>query len=171
MSKLKEAASILFEATRHISELHEGGEKYFDAMDEFLKTAPEIIYEVAFENFKSDETLVLSGGFGIVIADRIDNGTLPYKPYVLFKGGLRGDNVPEVIRISGIRTGKGVFFDDTIYGGKTYFKIKKSLTHFNLERCFAIYDGSPFKRENIDSIFRYYDNFEATPNFTTYEHF
>lgn len=167
-STMSEAQRIILDAVNNIVKTNPGGEKFFDELDEFLKTSPDAVYSELIASIIPGETLVLSGGFGRVVSDRIDRGELPKLPYILFKGGLRGDNKPEVLRVTDNVTANGVFVDDTIYGGKTYFKIQAYLESHAIiraRRCLVIYDGSPHARNGISSLFRYYDYFKAVPNF------
>lgn len=171
----KVAIHEIKDAVDRIALQHPEGEPFFDALDEYIKTiATDVVYESLFS--KADtQVLILTGGFGKVVADRIDAGTLPKYKYILFKGGLRKGNSPEILRDHfSLRNKKitAVFVDDTIYGGITFKLIREYLhteyqwkNYIELNRAVVVYDGRPEKRDDVDSIFRYYDYYSATPNF------
>lgn len=145
-----------------------GGEVFFDKMDEFIRYAPVSLYSHALDKFPADVTLLISGGFGKTVAEFIDCGKLTKRPYILFEGGIRKSGKIEVIRSFGEFTDDVIFFDDTIYGGRTFYAIKdyvKDEYGLSADRCFVFYDGAPQKRDYVDSFFRYYDHYQAVPNF------
>lgn len=171
----KLAVHEIKDAVDRIALQHPGGESFFDELDEYIKhIASDAVYESLFSKADS-KVLILTGGFGQVVADRIDAGTLPKYQYILFKGGLRKGNSPEIIRDHfSTKPGKveAVFIDDTIYGGLTYRLIREYLhteyqwrNHVHVERVVVVYDGCPEKRDNIESVFRYYDFYSPKPNF------
>lgn len=149
-----------------------GGKKFFDALDtELIKNASPCVINALFEMVPPNHFLVLSGKFGKKIAHMISTKELPSTPYFLFEGGIRLGALPALIKKVGPKKGEekplqGVFVDDSIYGGATY-KALKSVFKDNqiLEMCLVIYDGCPAKKSDVNSLFRYYDHFEATPNF------
>ena len=164
-----QAKEEIISALNEIIKNHPGGEAFFDHMDDYLiNQASPLVYKTIF-TIIGNRTLVLSGGFGKRIADGIDSGEFPKRPYHLFKGGIRSGVSPVLIRSRANFEGESVFVDDTIYGGATYFKIKdfiNALAGKNyLTNCFAVYDGSPVKREEVESIFRYYDYHQVKSNF------
>jgi len=165
------AESEIIRAVNDITAIYPEGEPFFDAMDDFLiNMASRSVYNALFE-MAATLPLILTGGFGKRIARGIDSGEFPNRPYILFKGGLRKGNNPEVIKFSidEIKDDtKFVFVDDTIYGGNTYFKIKEFLKIADIKVmcCVVVYDGCPHMRQGIFSIFRYYDHFKnVKPNF------
>ena len=112
--------------------------------------------------------VVLSGGFGRMVAGKIDAGEISYKPYILFKGGIRSGNAPEIIRKTTLHGNRSLFIDDSIYGGGTYYAIRDFLRKnmkIEMTGCLAVYDGCPIKKDYVKSLFRYYDHYKATPNY------
>lgn len=164
------AQKEILHLVREVSKEHPEGEKFFDSLDSnIIEKASNNVYLAGFELIPKETNLVLSGGFGKKIADGIDNGIYPKFPYILFSGGIRLGGEIAILRKSEELFETSVFFDDSIYGGATYYKIKdfmnasKDLPKLNL--CICIYDGCPVVREEIKSIFRYYDYFIKKPNF------
>jgi hypothetical protein len=168
---LSTAQKELLSAVNDITAIYPEGESFFDALDNFIiNMASPAIYAELF-SMTENKPLILSGGFGKRVAAGIDSGEFPNVPYILFKGGLRKGNEPEIIGIKcpiGVDAKNCVFIDDTIYGGNTYYKIKEFLLKrgVNILKCVAIYDGCPVEREDVSSIFRYYNYFKnVKPNF------
>lgn len=174
---MEAARQEILKAVKAIQKTHTEGEEFFEALDEFIiKDASPLVYLAMLQMAGEDTILVLSGGFGKEVARRIEDGGLPGYEYVLFEGGLRGDKKPKIIgkRLNIMTTAsidcKAVFLDDTIYGGKTFKKIQEYVDHnvdyIKLDKAIVVYDGCPVEREWVGSIFRYYDFFDAVPNYT-----
>jgi hypothetical protein len=150
-----------------------GGVEFFDKLDgEIIDNASDEVMKDLFALVPKGNFLVLSGGFGKKVAQGIDEGKFPKISYLLFKGGIRSGAEPELIRgrdFSGKKDFtpiKGTFLDDSIYGGATYYKLKELFPHeLEVENCVVIYDGCPIVKDDIKSIFRYYDHFESKPNY------
>lgn len=161
----------LLRAVEDITAIYPEGESFFDALDEFIinMASPEI-YSALFD-MTGLKPLILTGGFGKRIAHGIDNGEFPSRQYILFKGGLRKGNQPEIIKFSideFPKDNKFAFIDDTIYAGGTFNKIKDFLKENDImiDICTVVYDGCPIDRNHVQSIFRYYDYFtNVKPNF------
>jgi len=164
-----QAKEEILTAVTEISKTYPGGEAFFDHMDNYLiNQASPLVYKTLF-TIVGNRTLVLSGGFGKRIADGIDSGEFPKRPYHLFKGGIRSGASPQLIRSRANFNSEAIFMDDTIYGGATYFKIKDFINALAgkdyLTSCLAVYDGAPIKRDEVESIFRYYDYNQVRSNF------
>lgn len=154
--------------------VHPEGEKFFDALDKYIREiATDKVYGALFK-LAGNNALLLSGGFGYKVADDIDSGKLPRKDYILFRGGIRGGAEPQVVRDRmSLNSASVMFMDDTIYGGKTFKKIRafvignrRSTRHWlDVRGVVCVYDGCPVDRSNVHSIFRYYDFYKAVPNF------
>lgn len=148
------------------------GEKFFDELDgQIIGNCSKNVILSLISKIPPNSFLTLSGGFGKKIADQIDNNELNFIPYILFKGGIRKGGTPEIIRFTGIPSDQdSVFLDDSIYGGKTFRDLQKfaennDIVKFKLPLCIVIYDGCPIVKDDVKSLFRYYDHFSATPNY------
>ena len=159
---------------KEISKTTPGGEKFFDRLDgEIIDNASKEVMSDLFDLVPEGNLLILSGGFGKKVADDIDKGKLPKMTYFLFKGGIRSGASPEFIRARNFdmdedfeSTRYATFMDDSIYGGATYEALKKALPPvIKIVDCVVIYDGCPVKKDDVKSIFRYYDHFKTKPNF------
>ncbi len=164
------AQNEILEKVKEIKKTIPGGEAFFDALDkEIIETVSIETIHVLFSLVPKDHFIVLSGGFGKIIASKIESGELPHLPYYLFNGGIRSGKKPEMIgrkHVLGKNYTRGIFLDDSIYGGATYEAIKGAFTGIQkLSRCAVIYDGCPVHKDEIKSIFRYYDHFKSTPNY------
>lgn len=159
----------ILEKVKRISKVHSGGEKFFDTLDEELvNESSNDLLKYLLSCVPNKKIAVLSGKFGIMIANKVDEGSIPYTPYILFKGGIRSGNSPEIIRKTNTLSNRAIFIDDSIYGGATYEAIKKYLRNelrIIVEKCVVVYDGCPVSKLDVDSIFRYYDHFKTKPNF------
>ena len=164
---MKTAQKEILKKVKAILKVHPSGEKFFDALDgQLINEASPAVYRALFKMVPKGSFLVLSGGFGKRVANGIDDGSFPKFSYILYEGGIRSGKNPTVIRTSGNLTGNGVFLDDSIYGGATYYKIKEHMKG-NISFCAVVYDGCPVLREDVKSIFRYYDHFKSsTPNYS-----
>jgi hypothetical protein len=165
------AKSQILEKVKEISKVHPEGEKFFDALDkEIIETATPEILRAIFELVPENHYIVLSGGFGKKIAEGIDNGSLPQISYHLYKGGIRSGGEVKFLRgraFPGQRYTEAIFLDDSIYGGKTFYILKEQYEKVGkkLDFCGVIYDGCPVKKPYVSSVFRYYDHFQAKPNY------
>jgi hypothetical protein len=165
----------IYDKVLEITKNTPGGVEFFDKLDgEIIDNASDEVMKDLFALVPEGNFLVLSGGFGKKTAKGIDEGKFPKIPYFLFKGGIRSGAEPEIIRgstfseIKKFIPMKGTFLDDSIYGGATYYKLKElfqSDSDLKLENCAVIYDGCPIVKDDVKSIFRYYDHFEAKPNY------
>lgn len=160
----------ILQKVKRISKTHKGGEEFFDKLDgELVNEASNEMIAHLLEMVPNKYVTVLSGGFGVMVASKIDSGELTHCPYILLKGGIRSGKSPEIIRKTSYHGKRAIFLDDSIYGGATYQTIKQFLAtelDIKIEKCCVVYDGSPVKKKDIVSIFRYYDHFSSTPNFS-----
>lgn len=154
---------------------HEGGEKFFDALDMMIRGDRDILKE--FVNFALTgmslltdtvrftsyfPVLVLTGKFGIAILNNFEEELRKYfGDIILVNGGLRKDENPVILKYS-IKGNSFCFWDDSIYSGNTRDKIMKSIQEMNpkasLVRSYVVYDGMKQRDENTKALFRYYGN-------------
>ena len=159
----------ILEKVRRISLTHPEGEKFFDALDEELNTSSSNdMYEALLKLVPDSYTIIISGRFGKIFAQKIDDGEISRRPYVLFEGGIRKGGRLEILKESGVLSSRAYFLDDSIYGGLTFRLIKNFLWEedgIDVQKCGVIYDGCPIKKPDVEALFRYYDHFEAKPNY------
>jgi hypothetical protein len=151
-----------------VSKIHKGGEKFFDALDqEIIENASNEVIGALMSHVPNKYFIVLSGGFGKKMAEKIDSKEIPYTPYILLKGGIRSGGSPEIIRKTNFHGKRAIFLDDSIYGGATYITIKKFLLkemNINVEKCAVIYDGchcldiTIISKQNQTLNFKYVSN-------------
>lgn len=139
---------------------HEGGEKFFDALDyrirESITLLRGIMSKVIFSGMNFD-AIIVSGKFGNVFKDFAES---EYPDFEVFSinGSLRKGEVNEEFLEKDFKGKKFVFIDDSFYSGTTMNKVKNYLESCNasLISTFVFYDGSKEKREDVHSLYRYY---------------
>lgn len=145
---------------------HEGGEKFFDNLDESVRTNADIlesIIEVAFDIIaeQSIDTLIVSGNFGRVFSTYYANNyrEMYALPIVSVQGGLRkGNEVEEFDCLIENASGRYLFIDDSFYSGATRNKIKDKIESYGgeLVNTLVFYDGSIARDESVVSFYRYH---------------
>ena len=149
---------------------HEGGEEFFDALDAIVRGDMDILH--TFLNFVYSEigdtgeySLILSGQFGNAIMS-IYGAKLfeDFSSVILVEGGLRSGKTPTIFRQTFVNT-KFIMLDDSFYSGTTKDAIERALkmidSQARIVKTFVIYDGSKVKKNNIFSMFRYYDHYKS----------
>lgn len=147
---------------------HEGGEKFFDAIDEKLRNDNLLLTMMlgkVLEKSKFDY-IIVSGNFGTVFKEfctkHFDKELA--KSIIVVNGSLRKDNVNiDFPKEYDINNKSLVFIDDSFFLGRTRDKIKDAIDIRNgkLLYTYVFYDGSKIKDSNVHSFYRYYDNFDA----------
>lgn len=149
---------------------HEGGEEFFDALDAMVRGDMDILH--TFLNFVYSEigdtgeySLILSGQFGNALMS-IYGAKLfeDFSSVILVEGGLRSGKTPTIFRQTFVNT-KFIMLDDSFYSGTTKDAIERALkmidSQAKIVKTFVIYDGSKVKKNNIFSMFRYYDHYKS----------
>lgn len=145
---------------------HEGGEQFFDAIDEKLRNDNLLITMmigtvVTNEDF---DYMIVSGNFGNVFKDFCLKhiGENFSNNVITVNGGLRkGNDIGNFYQKYDLSNKKLVFIDDSYYLGRTRNKIKETIEKNNgkLICTYVFYDGSKIKDESVHSFYRYYDHY------------
>jgi hypothetical protein len=148
----------MIEKVQKCLETHVGGEAYFNELDAAIKSDKEFLK--SFINCIIEETnchnFVMSGEIGSVYFKLCSHDDIRL---LLLPGGLRhGKELPHDVE----RIYKGmefVFVDDSYYSGKTLNAVKKYIesTGAKIIANYVFYDGSRENKDNMKSIYRYYD--------------
>lgn len=160
----------LNEKIAEILRQHPEGEPFFDALDAMVRGDMDILH--TFLNFVYSEigdtgeySLILSGQFGNALMGIY--GTKLFKDFssvILVEGGLRSGKTPTIFRQTFVNT-KFIMLDDSFYSGTTKDAIERALkmmdSQAKIVKTFVIYDGSKVKKNNIFSMFRYYDHYKS----------
>lgn len=139
---------------------HEGGEKFFDNLDEavreetytydLMKLAGRLLYTC---------NIIVSGKFGRYFMNFVETSKLKVN---IVNGGLRsGARIEDdLCYIEELDNKEFIFFDDSFYSGKTRNVIKEYLEERGavLLDTYVIYDGSKEKDPYVHSLYRYYDD-------------
>lgn len=145
---------------------HEGGEKFFDEIDEKLRNDNLLMTMMIgkiLEN-ESFDYLIVSGRFGKVFKKFCLNhiGKDFSSNIIVVNGGLRaGNEVDDFSKDYDIKNKNIIFIDDSYYLGRTRDKIKETITNNGgkLACSYVFYDGSKIKDNNVHSFYRYYDHY------------
>lgn len=149
---------------------HEGGEEFFDALDAMVRGDMDILH--TFLNFVYSEigdtreySLILSGQFGNALMGIYGTNLFEdFSDVILVEGGLRSGKTPIIFKQNFTKT-KFILLDDSFYSGTTKDAIERALkmidSQARIVKTFVIYDGSKVKKNNIYSMFRYYDHYKS----------
>lgn len=145
---------------------HEGGEKFFDAIDEKLRN-DNLLIKMMIERILKNEQfdfIITSGRFGKVFKEYCEKYTDNdfTKNIIVVNGNLRKDE--KVINFTdkyNISNKKLIFIDDSYYLGRTRDKIKNTIENNQgtLISTYVFYDGSKIKDKDVHSFYRYYDHY------------
>lgn len=148
---------------------HEGGEKFFDAIDEKLRNDNLLITMMIGKviEHESFDYIIVSGNFGKVFKDFCIKhiGKKFSNSIIVVNGGLRNNNEIEPFYNNYEINNKNiVFIDDSYYLGRTRDKIKEAIENNggNLICSYVFYDGSKIKDDSVHSFYRYYDHYTVT---------
>ena len=154
-------------------EEHEGGEEFFNNLDESIRDDPNYLYMVELvkmfqEAFISDKKtniplnkyrIVVSGRFGTVFSNWARSVRFRYQ-IIEVNGGLRhGDVIPLDAFLEDISGYNFIFFDDSFYSGRTRDKVYKEIERLGgkaIGTC-VVYDGSKERDDDVHSLYRYYE--------------
>lgn len=147
---------------------HEGGEKFFDAIDEKLRN-DNLLITMMIGKVLENETfdyIIVSGNFGRFFKNFCLNhiGEDFSSNVIVVNGGIRnGNKVVEFYKKYDIYNKDFIFIDDSYYLGRTRDKIKEAIINNggHLICSYVFYDGSKIKDDTVHSFYRYYDHYSA----------
>lgn len=145
---------------------HEGGEKFFDAIDEKLRNDNLLLTMILGKVLEKEkfDYIIVSGKFGIVFKEfcqkHFDKELA--KNIIVVNGSLRDDE--SYVNFNSeydINNKSLIFIDDSFFLGRTRDKIKDTIEKQggNLLCTYVFYDGAKIKDPSVNSFYRYYDNF------------
>lgn len=154
----------LNEIVLKILKLHEGGRNFFDNLDAAVKD-PDIVSSLYHMIHKTTGVRyciqISTGGFGRFYSNWIRSNGSDLDDVYLVNGGLREGNPIDSLEPfkSDINGQDFIIIDDSFYSGKTVDKIIEHVKSLggNYVGTFVVYDGSHNKREDINSLYRYYE--------------
>lgn len=140
---------------------HEGGEKFFDELDYRIRESITLLRGIMSKVIFSEESfdyIIVSGKFGYVFKEFAER-EYPLFNVISINGSLRKGTVNEEFKGKDYEGKRFVFIDDSFYSGTTMNKVKEYIEscHGIFVSTFVFYDGSKEKREDVHSIYRYYD--------------
>jgi hypothetical protein len=159
---------LLDRIVKECIEQHEGGEKFFDSLDESVRNSKEIfeeLYSIAFEKLCDNQYLfakkiiVVSGRFGTIFAKEVNN----FSNFLIVsvEGCLRFNEFSGFGKYQSMfANSKVVFIDDSFYLGRTRDKIKEEVERIggHFLGTIVAYDGSISRivKEDVQSLYRYH---------------
>ena len=141
---------------------HKGGDIFFDNLDEKLRNDESLMWIMinkVLENINFDY-IIVSGKFGYAFQNFCQKNNF-YQNFISVNGSLRKNDIINKLNID-IYNKKIIFVDDSFYLGRTRDKIKNFIESYgaNLISTYVFYDGSKIKDINVNSFYRYYDNYK-----------
>lgn len=137
---------------------HNGGEKFFDTLDEKIRSDEGLLhYMIHMLDEEDFDVIIVSGKFGLVFKTFVKHD-YPDIKIAFVNGGLRGDGVVTTGDIYELDGKKVVFVDDSYYSGTTARKVAEYVKKCGGEitDTYVFYDGSKELNCNVHSMYRYY---------------
>lgn len=151
-----------YEKVNKLLEEYIGGQIFFTELDKAVKFDKDVLNHLITyarqETFHCNAVVIASGEIGLAMHNfGIDVD-------ILVPGGLRHD--PSKINLqpftSMIRGRNIIFIDDSYFSGRTMTVIKEEVERYggNFLCTFVAYDGSKYKDDKVQSLYRYYDHYD-----------
>lgn len=149
----------LDKVVRDMLETHQGGEIFFNHLDEAIRNNLPIIDSLMnLIPFIKDKNIIVSGNFGRFFVSYLNLIGLKVKTLICVQGGLRLGNEVIFYDIDMVKNKDFIFIDDSFYSGKTRNAIEKELNKYNskINMTYVAYDGSINFDKKVISLYRYY---------------
>lgn len=140
---------------------HGGGRKFFDALDDSIKSITNKDMILSLLKGNQSEWIATSGEFGDTVYKLWKEGKFKCKGLVVFNGkmlthrtGVSGWYPPDF----DLEGKSFLYVDDSYFSGSTARKINDFLKEHNskIKSVSVIYDGSKERSKMVKSFFRYY---------------
>lgn len=152
----------MFERVNRLLEQYIGGQIFFTELDKAVKFDVNILTELVIKvqaEYAQDVKTIASGEIGLAMHN------LGVQVDFLVPGGLRHD--PSKINLAPfvekIKGEKFVFVDDSYFSGRTALVVKEEIERLGgiFVGSVVAYDGAKEKDPDVDSLYRYYDHYDA----------
>lgn len=155
---------------------HEGGEAFFDALDDMMRNDTLLITMLIGRVLATSswDYIITSGTFGKLFKEYSDKN-MPESfssRIITVPGGLRnGTNITPFWENIECSNKKFIFLDDSFYKGRTRDVVKKAVEEHNgnFINTYVFYDGSREKEPNVYSFYRYFDEHPEELNKPSYK--
>lgn len=141
---------------------HEGGRKFFDALDDSLKDVYNEDLILALLRGSEGNWIATSGDFGDRVFNLWKEKKFKCNGVIVFNGKIATQNLDVERYYPNIDISKKsfIYVDDSYFSGKTANKINNFLHIKNsyIKSIHVIYDGSKIESKMVKSFFRYYKN-------------
>lgn len=153
----------LFETVNELLEKYIGGQIFFTELDKAVKFDKQMLIELVNavdRKYCLDTIFTIASGEMALALHNFDVDVDFIVP-----GGLRND--PSKINLEPwaniVRESNFVFMDDSYFSGRTALVIQNEIERLGGKflGSYVIYDGSKIKEDNVDSLYRYYDNYDV----------
>lgn len=146
---------------------HPEGEPFFDALDAMIRGDQDILD--SFMHFVNNKVYPDNKRYGIILSGNFGNAIFSafgldlyqiYGDVILVTGGIRKGEVPVIFKDT-LPVKDYIFLDDSFYSGTTMKAIASKLGALSgrIVKTFVIYDGSKTKRNDVFSMYRYFDKY------------
>lgn len=152
----------MFERVNRLLEQYIGGQIFFTELDKAVKFDVDILCQLtdrAKQYYDCSIKTIASGEIGLAM----HNMGVPID--FLVPGGLRHD--PSKINLapfkSAIEGQHFVFIDDSYFSGRTVLVVKEEIERLGgvFVGSMVAYDGAKEKDPDVESLYRYYDHYDA----------
>jgi len=160
-----QAKKRLNEAVENLIMEHEGGYRFFDALDQHIREEETyfnlLLEKVGLGFYFSRANVIVSGKFGKMFRENAPENIRRSSIYWV-KGSLRKGVAADLEMYGAYHfdDATNVFIDDSFYSGKTRDVISEALEKIGarLSATYVVYDGSPEQDGDVTSLYRYYDH-------------
>ena len=150
----------MFETVNKLLEQYIGGQIFFTELDKAVKFDEKILCELvdAVKDEYPDTLTIASGEIGLAMHNYGVNIDF------LVPGGLRFE--PSKINLAPFKSmicgRQFIFIDDSYFSGKTVAVVREEVERLGGELLgtYVAYDGSKEKKDDVWSLYRYYDHYD-----------
>lgn len=155
---------IINEIVNQMLQQHTGGKVFFEKVDEAIRNEDvvQLLYNKIIKSKNDYSIIITTGKFGIFFSNWINCFGNIFEIVYVVNGGIREGKPVDSLECfkDDIKGQKFIIVDDSFYSGRTVDAIKEHVTSLGAtyKGTFVVYDGSKEKRDDVKSLYRYYEN-------------
>jgi hypothetical protein len=148
----------LDQLVKDMLEQHEGGNTFFDHLDEAVRQ-DEAIVDAFIKTFPLNYSIIGSGKFGRFFSNYFSQKRQFDNMIIVVNGNLRKSAYIDDLSYLNLTDKEFIFVDDSFCHGRTRNKVKAEIERNGavLVASYVIYDGSKNKDDLVHSMYRYHD--------------